>query len=246
MSVETFFTEHGVAIFEDVLCEGELSQMGRAFGHGSQAASGRQDALPADLIDWLETHPAMLDLASRMLGEPAQLVRILTFNKTPDANWFVPWHQDRTVAVARKHDCSGFQNWVEKDHYWQVEPPVWLLERMVTLRIHLDSCTSDQGPLQVLSRSHRLGRLARADVTAQAKLLQTITCVADVGDILVMSPLTVHRSRRATEPTSRRVLHLEFAASALPAPLEWAPLFNPEAVDVTDETLANGSSMDGI
>ena len=41
-------------------------------------------------------------------------VRVLYFDKNPDANWAVPWHQDRTIAVAQRIDVPGYDMWSVK------------------------------------------------------------------------------------------------------------------------------------
>jgi len=38
-------------------------------------------------------------IARRYLGDAAQPVRAIMFDKTPGANWSLGWHQDRTIAV---------------------------------------------------------------------------------------------------------------------------------------------------
>lgn len=50
-------------------------------------------------------------LISPVLGDSAFPVRALFFDKTPDANWKVPWHQDFTIAVAQRVDAPGFEGW---------------------------------------------------------------------------------------------------------------------------------------
>ncbi|MEO1264464.1 MAG: phytanoyl-CoA dioxygenase family protein [Pseudomonadota bacterium] len=129
---------------------------------------------------------------------------------------------------------NGYRNWVEKDGYWQVEPPEWVLEQTVALRIHLDEALENNGPLEVLPDTHGLGRLKRADIAARARKVKPMTCLCARGDILVMSPLAVHRSQRARDPQARRVLHLEFSAAKLPEPLRWAPL-TPDLVDLPED-----------
>jgi hypothetical protein len=47
-------------------------------------------------------------LASRYGGRQVKPVRVLTFDKSLDWNWFVPWHQDRTIAVRQRADMEGF------------------------------------------------------------------------------------------------------------------------------------------
>lgn len=230
MTFETYYREQGIVIVEAALSDEDLVMMERAFPpdgtrHGAGHRSGhRQNDIPADVMDWLETHPVLIEMASRMLAAPAQLVRALTFDKTEAANWFVPWHQDREIAVAERKRVAGFRNWTPKDGYWQVEPPVWLLEQMVTLRIHIDRCRAEDGPLEVVPSSHEYGRLKRAEIASFAADFEHRTCLAERGDIVAMSPLIIHRSCRAKAPTQRRTLHLEFCSATITPPLEWAPL----------------------
>jgi hypothetical protein len=39
-----------------------------------------------------------------------------------------------------------------------VEAPEWLLEKMLTMRLHLDDMTEENGPLKVLPGSHHSGK----------------------------------------------------------------------------------------
>jgi hypothetical protein len=39
---------------------------------------------------------------------------MLYFNKTERANWGVPWHQDKTIAVREKIELPGFTAWSVK------------------------------------------------------------------------------------------------------------------------------------
>jgi ectoine hydroxylase-related dioxygenase (phytanoyl-CoA dioxygenase family) len=91
---------------------------------------------------------------------------------------------------------------------------------MVSTRIHLDACDEDNGPLRVIGGSHRFGRLSEAAVDGHTVAPPTV-CTADLGDVLLMKPLLLHASSKARTPSRRRVLHLEWACEALPAPLSW-------------------------
>lgn len=221
MSYLTHFATNGVVLIEHALATGDLERMVDAFAISGTTAGARQDALPPDLIDWLSGHPVLAELANRLAGAPARLVRVIAFDKSPAANWFVPWHQDRSIAVVRQVECTGYDNWTIKDGLIQVEPPIMILAGMVTLRVHLDDANEDNGPLEVLPGSHRGGRLDReavADAVTQGK---PMLCLAARGDILAMRPLIVHRSQRARVAARRRVLHLEFASTPLAAGLAW-------------------------
>ena len=49
--------------------------------------------------------PALL--ARALLGSSARPVKVTVFDKTPAANWKVPWHQDLTIAVRERRDAEG-------------------------------------------------------------------------------------------------------------------------------------------
>jgi hypothetical protein len=74
------------------------------------------------------------------LGSVAAPVKATLFDKTPDANWLVPWHQDLTISVKERVDIDGFGPWTVKAGVLSVQPPVSILERMLAIRIHLDDC----------------------------------------------------------------------------------------------------------
>jgi ectoine hydroxylase-related dioxygenase (phytanoyl-CoA dioxygenase family) len=102
-----------------------------------------------------------------------------------------------------------------------VQVPTAVLERMVTLRVHLDAADVDNGALWVAPGPQRLGYIgAESAVLEQCGMR---ACAVSAGDALLMRPLLLHASRKSTSPWPPRVVHLEFAAAdALPPPLEWA------------------------
>jgi ectoine hydroxylase-related dioxygenase (phytanoyl-CoA dioxygenase family) len=162
----------------------------------------------------------VFELAAEFLGREPVLTRAILFDKRPGANWRVGWHQDVTIAVTRKLDLPGFSGWSVKEQVVHVQPPVEILERLLTLRLHIDDCMEANGPLLVLPGSHREGRLSDEQI-AQWSKGQPKTCIMAAGGALLMRPLLLHRSSPATEPSHRRVLHLEFAGDRLPRGLEW-------------------------
>ena len=149
------------------------------------------------------------------------LVRSMLFDKTPQANWPVRWHQDTTICVKDSRDISGYGPWSVKDGRPHVQPPEELLAGMITLRVHLDHTTISNGALQVIPGSHRKGIL-RPDQISAVSAQESLFFECQAGDVHQMRPLLVHSSRRAQAPSHRRVLHFEFARSeALHPKLEW-------------------------
>lgn len=169
----------------------------------------------------------LVDLVAAVLGPGAFAVRGLWFDKTPGANWGVPWHQDLTIAVRERRDAPGFGPWTVKAGIPHVRPPADVLAGMVTVRVHLDDCAAGSGPLRVVPRSDRAGRL---DADATRDLLAAtpaVDCLVDAGGAVVMRPLLLHSSRAADEPARRRVVHLEYAAAPLSGGLEWFEAVGP-------------------
>ncbi|WP_435005307.1 phytanoyl-CoA dioxygenase family protein [Tundrisphaera lichenicola] len=164
---------------------------------------------------------AILDLVDSVLGPGAFAVRGLLFDKTEGANWGVPWHQDLTIAVRQRAVSEGYGPWTVKAGITHVRPPIGVLERMLTIRVHLDDCGAGRGPLRVIPGSHRGGRLDVEATRNQLAVQPAVECLVPRGGVVIMRPLLLHASSAATEPQRRRVLHLEYAAHPLPGGVEW-------------------------
>ncbi|MGB0902260.1 phytanoyl-CoA dioxygenase family protein [Halocynthiibacter sp.] len=151
-----------------------------------------------------------------------RLVRLLSFDKSAEANWGVPWHQDRVISVVDRAEVPGFTNWSCKGGTWHCEPPEELLQQMLFVRLHLDDNCSENGAMQIVPGSHSLGKVPVSDVGTRTYEGKPKVIEARAGDILVLKMLTLHGSEPAQTPTRRRVLRLDFAPFELPHPLAWA------------------------
>ncbi len=160
-----------------------------------------------------------------ILGTGARCVRALLFDKRPGSNWVVAWHQDTMIPVhSRPPDAiPGFGAWSVKHGVPHVRPPASVLESMVSVRLNLDPAQASNGALKVLPGSHRGGLLDAAAIESARERHQAKTLEVAAGDVVLMRPLLLHASSRSAAPTQRRVVHLEFAGTSLPEPLEWAP-----------------------
>ena len=163
---------------------------------------------------------AVRDAVSAVLGPGAFCVRALFLDKTPRANWKVPWHQDATIVVKERVEVTGFGPWTTKAGLQHVMAPPGTLSAMLTLRLHLDDCGESKGAMRVVRASHEYGRLPE-DSIEQFTRYDVTTCVVGKGGLMAMRPLLLHASSPATEPGSRRVIQLDFCARNLPLPLEW-------------------------
>jgi ectoine hydroxylase-related dioxygenase (phytanoyl-CoA dioxygenase family) len=163
----------------------------------------------------------LLDLIRPHLANEPFPVRAIYFDKSSEANWLVPWHQDLTLALRERAEVAGFEPWSVKDGIPHVQPPVELLEQMLTIRLHLDDADESNGALRVLPSTHRLGRLSSKQIQELREKRPEHLCSLSAGDALLMRPLLLHASGRSISARRRRVLHIEYAAFALPPPLEW-------------------------
>lgn len=158
-------------------------------------------------------------MVQTVLGDGSGLVRVLYFDKPPERTWALPWHKDLAIAV-KEHPrtlehCSrptvkaGVPHVVASDD---------VLQRMLTLRLHLDQVTDENGPLQVIAGSHQSTTSEGIGVDKAA------TIYAAIGDVLAMRPLISHCSgvSKAGTQRHRRILHFEFASGhELPDGLQW-------------------------
>ncbi len=155
-----------------------------------------------------------------VLGADCFAVRGIFFNKSPKANWKVTWHQDCVIAVREKLIIEGWGPWSTKADVIHVRPELAVLRQMLAIRIHLDDCGEDNGPVRVIPGSHRDGFLTDAEIRNRSKE-NAVACAVLRGDTILMRPLLLHSSPPATKPSNRRVLHLEFAAAELPHGAKW-------------------------
>jgi len=93
--------------------------------------------------------------------------------------------------------------------------PASALSKMLALRVHLDDSTAQNGPLRVLPGSHAQGVLTDAHIHQLASRISSVECVVSQGGILAMRPLLIHASSKSRSEKKRRVLHIEYAASAV-------------------------------
>jgi len=164
----------------------------------------------------------LLNQAKYFLHDEPKIVRVILFNKTLENNWLVSWHQDKTVSVSEKFVADGWNNWSIKDNVHHVQPPIDVLNKMLTFRIHLDDTNLENGCLKVIPKSHLNGVFKQAEIDEYKNQNTAINCEAKAGETLVMRPLLLHSSSKATSHQPRRVLHIEFSCYQLPEGVCWA------------------------
>ncbi len=217
------FDREGFAIIPEAISSATVNELLRALppSFDGEGRGGLRNLFKIPAIAELARASAVRDAAKAILGPDRFAVRALLFDKTPTANWKVTWHQDLTIAVAERREVPGFGPWSVKAGVVHVQPPGEILERMVAVRLHLDPCGADNGPVRVLPGSHRAGKLSAEAIDALRGQITSVNCLVPRGGLLVMRPLILHASSPATVPGHRRVVHIEFATGALPHHLAW-------------------------
>jgi ectoine hydroxylase-related dioxygenase (phytanoyl-CoA dioxygenase family) len=161
---------------------------------------------------------------NEVLGEKYFIVKSIYFDKPSTSNWYVSYHQDLTISVDKKLDLQGFNFWTKKQNQFAVQPPIDILQNIVTIRIHLDQTDENNGALKVIPKSHLKGiyRPESIDWTVEKE----VTCNVSHGGIMLMKPLLLHSSGRTINEKQRRVIHIELSNLELPAELNWAERIN--------------------
>jgi hypothetical protein len=197
--------------------------------YDGRSAFRKSNALYA-IRQFLNEVPAVYPLIfikkfQRLLEEKAgsgyNLVKSIYFDKPAQSNWFVSYHQDLTISVKDKGDFPGFGAWTAKPGQYSVQPPLDILEENVTIRIHLDNTTAENGALRVIPGSHRKG-IVRFESKDFDKYEKEIACPVTHGGLMFMKPLLLHSSGSTVNNAQRRVIHVEFSRAKLPDGMVWS------------------------
>ena len=224
MSASADFARDGALYVPSVLSIDDLATLRDLADQTVGVRPGARLRSAEFLVEILAVTGSVGALAARLTSPAARPVRAVMFDKTPDANWAVAWHQDRTLPVAGRIEVEGFDPWSTKDGVLHVAPPFAILARMITLRVHLDPVDAANAPLRAALGSHRLGRVAAEDAAARVAEHPVIDCLARAGDVWAYATPILHASDRAEPPRRRRVLQVDYADFDLPGGLRWAGL----------------------
>jgi ectoine hydroxylase-related dioxygenase (phytanoyl-CoA dioxygenase family) len=163
-------------------------------------------------------------IIQHVLGDNCFVVKSIYYDKPETSNWYVAYHQDLTISVDKKITLETFGPWTIKQNQFAVQPPIDVLENIMTIRIHLDDTDENNGALKVVPKSH-LKKIYRPETINWAKEKETICCVKQ-GGLMLMKPLILHSSNRTLNNKRRRVIHIECSNKGLPAEIQWAERIN--------------------
>ena len=170
------FQRDGAELIASAVEPAVLAQLRSEFARLDIKAGGRPFDLSATVLELMSPSGALGRIASALSGGDGKPVRVLAFDKTPETNWHLGWHQDRVVAVRQRKPVSWQGTWTCKAGIPHVEAPIDVLRSMFSLRLHLDDCPADNGALKVLPFSWSLGRLTTAEVRDVANAGRPVVC----------------------------------------------------------------------
>ncbi len=211
----------GYAVLPDVVGGDSLRELDAQVSSVLLQRAGARNLLShqwcRELALRLSRHPAIADV----LPKDAVAISCTLFDKRAERNWSVGVHQDLSVSVARREDVPGWKGWTRKQGALFVQPPEDLLSRLLAVRVHLDDCTADNGPLRVVPGTHLLGRITEEDALRLRDEIGDAVCVVPAGGALLMRPLLLHASAKAVSERPRRVLHFVYGPPRPHALLAW-------------------------
>ncbi len=206
----------GIGIVSDAFCESEMDDLESAFAVSTlpRTKAGIRHVLRDPAVADLANDQRLISIAKEILGEHAFPFRATLFDKSPDSNWLVVWHQDTALPITERRDLPGWGPWSIKAGINYAHAPASALEQVLAIRIHLDDSTSHNGPLRILPGTHNRGVLTDDEIHELASAVTPVECTVPRGGLVLMRPLIVHASSKSVlDSPSRRVLHIEYAGS---------------------------------
>ncbi len=217
--------ESGYGLIRDVFSKNEVLRLLEDLGHEAlpRTRAGVRHAMRSRSVAQIARDARIMDIARQILGPGAVAFRATLFEKLPDSNWLVAWHQDTALPLCERREVPDWGPWSIKDGVHYAHAPAQALEKIVALRIHLDDSTADNGPLRVVPATQTQGVLNDDEIHAIAESAVPIDCFMTLGGVVAMRPLVIHASSKSRTGNPRRVLHIEYAESvAIAAGLELA------------------------
>lgn len=216
-----YFEQDGFAALAAILSDAACADISSALTQIAGKAIGYRSLLEfpwcKELAQIVRAHPA---IAATLVAD-AVAVQCTYFEKSQDRNWLVPIHQDLSIPVREKIDHPALSGWSEKEGVVFVQPPEIVLGQLTAVRLHIDDCGMDDGPLRVVPGSHLAGKFSAEDALIARDTAGEVVCTVEKGGALLLRPLLLHASSKTVGASRRRVLHMVFGPRVLPFGLEW-------------------------
>lgn len=215
------FHLNGYALADVTLTDTQCDHLAASIPSAGASRGGTRGLLSHPTVLQLLLHKQLGGYLWSLVGRDLVAVQATLYDRMPPAHRRGEWHQDRVIEVRERMDVAGYGPWSVKNGVPRVEPPASVLEQMLALRLYLDACGPEDGPLRVLAGSHDGGKLSAEALEEQVAAGHAVDLHVQKGGVMVMRPLLVHSSAPARVPSHRRVLHIVLAPAESISPLEW-------------------------
>lgn len=224
------FSKNGFAVINHIYSDEEINKILNAienadsgkdtFRKSSDLFAIRQVLKEIPEINQIIFNVNLKNLIREFIGNDFFIVKSIYFDKPETSNWYVPYHQDLTISVDKKIDLENFNFWTKKHNQFAVQPPIEILENIVTIRIHLDKTNEKNGALKIIPTSHskKIYRPETIDWSNEKEVI----CNVEKGGVMLMKPLLLHSSSRTTNNQKRRVVHIELSNFELTNEINWS------------------------
>jgi ectoine hydroxylase-related dioxygenase (phytanoyl-CoA dioxygenase family) len=213
--------DRGFVIIPNIVSASDCSALAAVLEQRAEGRAGLRALLKEEwcreLAATISRHPRIAFL----LSPTSVAVQCTLFEKSPEKNWLVAFHQDQSIPVAARTDSHACAGWSVKDGLTFVQPPSEILAQMLALRLQIDASDGSDGALRVIPGSHRNGKLSDAEIADFRSAEPEVSREVEQGGVLVVRPLLLHASSKITGSRPRRVLHFLFGPATLSSGLRW-------------------------
>lgn len=116
------FRDHGAERYRGAVAQ-DLDDLRAALDRLHQERAGVRIRGIEQLRPFFAASGSIGSIATGVLGAACRPVRAILFDKTPETNWSLAWHQDRTICVRQRVNVDGFGPWTVKGGMPHVAPP---------------------------------------------------------------------------------------------------------------------------
>jgi Phytanoyl-CoA dioxygenase (PhyH) len=212
---------HGFALVQELLSEQACEEIALQTLPSTSLSGGTRSLIQEFWCELLAIKIREHSLMKPLIPSSYGAVQCNYFEKPQSRNWLVPLHQDLSIPVAERIDHSELNGWSYKEGVLFVQAPMKVLNQLIVVRLHIDDCGAQDGPLRVVPGSHHYGRIHDKGISEVRRSNGEVVCRAGSGDALVLRPLLLHASSKSSGESRRRVLHFVYGPGELPFGLKW-------------------------
>ena len=215
MKIRDCFEHNGYSVINDLITPQQLTDIEQQLEQINLTTAGSRELLTQPWCQILANNLKNNTQLTSLLPINPMAIQCTLFKKSADKNWLVPLHQDLSIAVRHQFSDTQFTGWSHKQNMLFVQPPAQYMQQLVAVRLHIDDCQHEHGPLKVVAGTHQYGRINESTLPQLRDQKGEQECTLSKGGAVIMRPLIVHSSSKAIQTNGRRVLHFLYAPGDL-------------------------------